>query len=280
MKFFAHVSFGSRPRASHLVFLVSGLLWTGCVSLDQPAAVKACASSPQGCSDNPTRDAGMGDGAPPNPDVASQNDTPGAQVDLPPATPDLRTDADLVTELPVDSLVDSADGTVGLDVKDTTGEGIGDVSSWDLTSLDLPGLDLPRLDSFGPDLPGPDLPGPDLFGPDLPGLDLSEDLPTGRDSPTDIVPDLARDQVMNDGFAGNCITQIIADGYAAGTAPPCSECIENGSSLAAKCTGMLDCLAPPKTNADYTNCLNTVGGSSKVGDCVSALTTAGCPSGY
>jgi hypothetical protein len=213
--------------------------------------------------------------------MASWNDTPVAQVDLPPATPDLRPNADLVTDLPVDSLVDSADGTVGLDVKDTTEEGIGDVSSWDLTSPDLPGLDLPSPDLFGPDLPGPDLPGPDLFGPDLPGLDLSEDLPTGHDSPTDNVPDLARDQGMNDVLAGNCITQIIAGGYSAGTAPPCSACNDgNGNSLATKCTGMLDCLAPPKTSADYSNCLNAVSGSSKVGDCVKALTTAGCASGY
>jgi hypothetical protein len=190
-----------------------------------------------------------------------------------------------VTDLPVDRLVDSADGTLGSDVKDTTEEGIEDVSSWDLawdlTSPDLPGLDLPSHDLFGPDLSGRDLPGPDLFGPDLPGLDLSEDLPTGRDSPTDIVPDLAHDQGMNDVLAGNCITQIIAGGYAAGTAPPCSACNDgNGNSLATKCTGMLDCLVPPKTNADYTSCLNAVGGSSKVGDCVNALTTAGCASGY
>jgi hypothetical protein len=43
---------------------------------------------------------------------------------------------------------------------------------------------------------------------------------------------------------------------------------------------MLDCLAPPKTSVDFTNCLNSVGGSGPLVTCVSALTTAGCPSGY
>ena len=255
---------------------VSGLLLAGCVGLDKPAAVQACASSPQGCSRNPVpanRDAAISNDSPPNSDFKPPaNDTPVAQADLPPATPDLRANADLAADLhaEVAGLADTSDGSVGADLKDATEVGLGDVSA------DLLGPDLP-----GPDLPGPDLPGLDSSGPDSLGPDLPADLPAGRDSPTDVIPDLASDQVKNDTGAGNCITQIIASGYTAGTAPPCSACNDgNGNSLATKCTGMLGCLAPPKTSADFTNCLNTVGGSSRVGDCVKALTNAGCPGGY
>jgi hypothetical protein len=81
-------------------------------------------------------------------------------------------------------------------------------------------------------------------------------------------------------ITGNCITTLISNGYAAGTASPCSTCNQNGNSLATKCSKMIDCLAPPKTQADVTNCQNTVGADSTVADCVSALTTAACPSGF
>ena len=246
------------------------------MGLDKPAAVQACASSPQGCSRNPVpanRDAAISNDSPPNSDFKPPaNDTPVAQADLPPATPDLRANADLAADLhaEVAGLADTSDGSVGADLKDATEVGLGDVSA------DLLGPDLP-----GPDLPGPDLPGLDSSGPDSLGPDLPADLPAGRDSPTDVIPDLASDQVKNDTGAGNCITQIIASGYSAGTAPPCSACNDgSGNSLATKCTGMLACLAPPKTSADFTNCLNAVGGSIRVGDCVKALTNAGCPGGY
>jgi hypothetical protein len=43
---------------------------------------------------------------------------------------------------------------------------------------------------------------------------------------------------------------------------------------------MIDCLAPPKTQADITNCQNTVGADSVVAGCVLALTTAACPNGF
>jgi len=160
----------------------------------------------------------------------------------------------------------------------------------EVNAPDLPGPDSPAPDLLGPDLPGPDLPGPDLPGPDLatpdlpspdlPGPDLPTDLPPAPDVPKDIGLDIPPDQPKIDSGAGNCIQQIIANGYSASPAPPCSACVENGNSLAAKCTAMLDCLAPPKTSAAFTNCLNSVAGSSVVGNCVSALTTAGCPTGY
>jgi hypothetical protein len=79
---------------------------------------------------------------------------------------------------------------------------------------------------------------------------------------------------------GNCITTLINDGYAAGTAPPCSACKEYNTSLTAQCTGMIDCLAPPKTQASVLDCQHSVGGDSVVADCVSALTTAACPNGF
>jgi hypothetical protein len=276
---------GARSSVSLLALLVPGLLFIGCVSLDKPTAVKACANSPRGCSDDPVplgKDAALAADAAPSPDLPSANDTRVAQDDLPPTVPDVFVKADLAPDLPADKVgpADVADGSVGSDGQDATAVDTREVFSPDLPGPDLPGPDLPGPDFPGPDLRGPDVPGPDLPRPDLPGPDLPTDPPTGRDSPPDIVPDLGSDQVKNDTGPGNCITQIIAAGYTAGTAPPCSACVENGNSLATKCTGMLDCLAPPKTSANFTDCLNFVGGSSPVGSCVTALTTAGCPSGY
>ena len=61
MKLSDHVLNRPRVRISKLAFLVAATLAGGCVSLDKPTAVKACAGSPQGCSDNPT---------PPEPDAS------------------------------------------------------------------------------------------------------------------------------------------------------------------------------------------------------------------
>jgi len=204
-----------------------------------------------------------------------------AQPDLPSTTPDLRTTPDLATDILASDTgsADTSDGRVGAEVNDATEAGIGDLSL-----LDLATRDLLRQDLLGHDLPSPDLASPDLPAPDLPTDPPTPDLPTDPptpDSQPDIAPDLGRDLARNDTGSGNCITQIIASGYASGTAPACSACNDgNGNSLATKCTGMLDCLAPPKTSADFITCLNAVGGSSKVRDCVNTLTTAGCPAGY
>lgn len=295
MKLLDHVFFETRPCVSLLTFLFPGLLSFGCVNLDKPAAVKACASTPQGCSDEPLpakRDAASADDVPSNGDLPSVKDTLVAQTDLPSTTPDLRTTADLPPD-PFASetgLADTADGRVGPEVNQVIEVGIGDLSSLDLATRDLLGQDLlgpdlPRPDLASPEMPAPDLLGPDLLVPDLARRDLpAPDLPTDPptpDSQPDIAPDLGRDLAKTDTGSGNCISQIIASGYASGTAPACSACNDgNGNSLATKCTGMLDCLAPPKTSADFITCLNAVGGSSKVRDCVNTLTTAGCPAGY
>jgi len=288
MKILALAFLRARSSVSLLALLVPGLLCIGCLSLDKPTAVKACASTPQGCSDDPVplgKDAAPAADVPPSPDLPPANDTHVAQDDLPPTVPDVFVKADLAPDLPAEKVgpADGADGAVGPDGQDATTVDTRDVFSLDLPGPDLPGPDLPGPDVPGPDLAGPDLPGPDLPGPELPGRDLPADPPAGLDYPADIVPDVSdvgSDQVKTDTGSVNCITQIIAAGYTAGTAPPCSACKENGTSLATKCTGMLDCLAPPKTSVDFTNCLNSVGGSGPLVTCVSALTTAGCPSGY
>ena len=284
-----HVYFKTRPCVSLLTFLVPGFLLFGCVSLDKPSAVKACASAPQGCSDErlpAKRDAAITEDAP-SEDVPSDDDLPlvkdmlVAQPDLPSTTPDLRTTPDLAADILASDTgsPDTSDGPVGTEVNDATEAGIGDLSL-----LDLATRDLLRQDLLGHDLPSPDLASPDLPAPDLPTDPPTPDLPTDPptpDSQPDIAPDLGRDLARNDTGSGNCITQIIASGYASGTAPACSACNDgNGNSLATKCTGMLDCLAPPKTSADLITCLNAVGGSSKVRDCVNTLTTAGCPAGF
>jgi len=83
-----------------------------------------------------------------------------------------------------------------------------------------------------------------------------------------------------DAASGNCIGQIQSNGYVFGAAPACSECNDHGATQADKCTGMIDCLATiwPCTvgTTCWYNCLNSVGGSGVVADCVSALTNAAC----
>jgi len=82
------------------------------------------------------------------------------------------------------------------------------------------------------------------------------------------------------GMAGNCVNDIQANGYSAGTAAPCSACNDNGKSLETECEAVIDCVAPqwPCTGNCLTQCYNMSGASGPVMSCVSALTTAACGS--
>ncbi len=77
----------------------------------------------------------------------------------------------------------------------------------------------------------------------------------------------------------NCITAIVNAGYMAGTAPPCSACMDqNHNSFETKCTMMIDCMAakPQPCNGNCElNCLHSVSGSGPLQGCVDALLTAG-----
>jgi len=77
---------------------------------------------------------------------------------------------------------------------------------------------------------------------------------------------------------GNCINDIQANGYSAGTAPPCSACKDNGKSLQTECEAVIDCVAPqwPCSGNCLTQCYNMAGASGPVMACVSALTMAAC----
>jgi hypothetical protein len=148
-------------------------------------------------------------------------------------------------------------------------------------------MDSAKEDVAAPGTPSPDTAITDVFGQEtLAENGVGDGSVAGAVDGNDDVPvngagDADGDGEVGLGTGGNCITQIIASGYAAGTAPPCSACSDgNGNSLATKCADMLGCLAPPKTSVDYNTCLNAVAGSSRVGNCVNALTSAGCPEGY
>jgi hypothetical protein len=78
----------------------------------------------------------------------------------------------------------------------------------------------------------------------------------------------------------NCITTIIANGYAAPPAAPCSACKDNNNnSWETKCTGMLDCMAlkpQPVSASDEQMCFNQAGGSGNLqSSCVDPLLMAG-----
>ena len=71
----------------------------------------------------------------------------------------------------------------------------------------------------------------------------------------------------------------VVAGYAAGTAPPCSACKENGADKSMSCTKVIDCLDtnyPCGSNMNCAlNCNNSGGADSVVSVCVNALLTAG-----
>jgi hypothetical protein len=251
-----------------LVLASSGVLFLlGCVSLDKPENVKICSSSAEGCLDSPMPkflDASVGGDVKASPDTV-RSDTPRAQDTPWDGTPDTLSAPEAASD--------------HLAASDTSDDLIATADL--LLTPDLPVIpDLPGLNDLPPvaDLALPlDVSAPDLTVPNP--ADVGGDLVT--DFPVDPLSDVGLDLGQLDTETGNCITQIIGSGYRAGSAPACAACNDgNGNSLAGKCTAMLDCLAPPRTSADSLYCLNRVSGSSRVSDCVTALTKVGCPSGF
>jgi hypothetical protein len=248
-------------------WLVSGLLVMGCVNLDKPESVKRnCSGGSTSCIDNfmpnPGSDAGRVDGDGKSSGDLSVGDEPvvvhGDDAHL--GNFDYRDD---VPDVPVDG----ADSTVvedGPNGADTCID--SDVARDSLARSGEVDSELPPDHVNDPE-PGSE-PGPE------PGFDAGAEihLDVGRDSG----PDRGR----ADSSAGTCINQLISNGYAAGSAPTCRQCMENGISLEAKCQAMIDCLAPPCTKACTTYCQNSAQADGVVSSCVSALTQAACPSGF
>jgi hypothetical protein len=243
--------------------LASLMLAIGCVNLDKPDDVRMCAGSPEGCSDNPHPK--QADAAPP---ADGQNDSSSgladAAADAGRTDSDGRGGADRAAEriVSADAVADVetgiADQSQSFEVRDSDSGADPDLPADLLVSADLPAFS--------------DAPGPDLATMDVPsGLDLGIDRLVSRDFGYDTSPEVS----------SSCVAQIVANGYQAGSAPACSACNDgNGGSLASPCMQMLDCLLPPSTSASYLYCLNSIHASSLVDNCVSALTKAGCPSGY
>jgi hypothetical protein len=77
---------------------------------------------------------------------------------------------------------------------------------------------------------------------------------------------------------GNCISKVINNGYACGTAPACSTCKDNNTSLEASCKAVLDCFESkyPCTGNCATECFNSTGAIGPVRTCITALQTAAC----
>lgn len=250
----------SRPSSTTVTVLYTVLLF-GCVNLDKPENVRICAGTPAGCSDNPVPKSDASDGQKPSPDVKLEDSN--GTSDVPPGLPDAGPDRF--------SSPDVADGVIRRDSAPVDG-GAGDAedAQGDLLPDSPVPLDGPVLDEGGAfDLGKSDLPGPDTADAvvDLPSADLTVDV-TLLDTPPDV-------QL-------NCVAQIVSNSYKAGT-HACADCWENGLSLAAKCSAMMDCLAPkpaPRSSGVFTECRNQAGGSMPVNDCVTAIVKDGCPNGY
>jgi len=110
------------------------------------------------------------------------------------------------------------------------------------------------------------------MGEDAPEVDMAVSLDTGIDM-------TALDVGGMDASA-NCIQRIVDNGYAAGTAAPCSACHDNSVNLTTICQNAVNCLitTPCASNDNNcrTTCLNNVGASSVAATCVNDLVTAAC----
>lgn len=250
--------------SSTTVTVLSTALLLGCVSLEKPENVKNCASSPEGCSDNPTPKSDASDGHKATPDAKLED--AGGTWDVPPGLPDAGPDRF--------SSPDVGDATIRRDAVPVVMDG----SSVDADQFDLP-LDLPSSDASSLD-EGVEL---DLGDSDGPSPDTVESADAVADLPeADLGLDVASPDTPPDAQV-NCVAQIASDGYKAGSAPPCSECRDNGLSLATKCQVMIDCLASkpaPRSSTVFRDCLNVASGSAPVSTCATALVQAGCPNGY
>ena len=233
-------------RTIGLVAVASSVLVlsANCVGLNKPSSVATCAAHGTCTDDAKDRSDAGNDG--------KQNADSGPIADLPPgaSAADAAFDARTIAESTDNVDTDAAGGDTG-NTRDSASDpsALGDAAA----DQPLPGDAVPEAQPKPTPEPGPE-PSPEP------------------------APEPSRDGGVID--AGNCINQINNSDYVYGSAPGCSACKDNSTLLETKCKGMLDCLAPPSTKADMTYCLNLVGGSQRVSDCVSALTTAACPSGF
>jgi hypothetical protein len=250
--------------SSTTVTVLATVLLVGCVNLDKPESVRNCAGTPQGCSDEPTStsksDASDGQKGSPDVKLEDGNATPDVVPGSPDAGPDRFSSPDVA-----DAIVRRDSAPVEIDGGAVDGQGAD--LPFDLpVSADGPSFDEgSELDVGKADLPTPDT--ADAIA-DLPSADVTVDVTF-----LDATPDVQL----------NCVEQIVSSGYKAGTAAPCSECYDNKTPMVKQCTGMLDCLAPksaPRSSSTILQCLNQVGGSGVVSDCVTVLLKAGCPNGY
>lgn len=91
---------------------------------------------------------------------------------------------------------------------------------------------------------------------------------------------VARDTALSTpDAAGSCINDVVANGYACGSATSCAGCVDiNGASKTAGCTKAIDCLAKAGASCDSNcqlNCLNQAG-DQPAQACVTALQKAAC----
>jgi hypothetical protein len=76
----------------------------------------------------------------------------------------------------------------------------------------------------------------------------------------------------------SCLSQVVFNGFACGSAPPCSACKDGSTSKQTECEAVIKCIevAYPCTGNCATECFNKNGGNGPVQACVMALQTAAC----
>jgi hypothetical protein len=86
--------------------------------------------------------------------------------------------------------------------------------------------------------------------------------------------------------AGNCVQQIVSNGYSFAGAPPCSDCKANSSDQVSpgRCVNMLNCVETNwpacSTGSCHLDCKNSVAADGVVDTCVTDLVHASCGTGF
>jgi len=104
----------------------------------------------------------------------------------------------------------------------------------------------------------------------------AEKLDVAKDGPADVA--------FNDVAPGNCLQQIVNNGYKASDQLACSSCQgSQNQSLQSQCTSMIDCLLAANCRDQdagncWVDCRNALSGDQiSAGDCVQLIVATACP---
>jgi hypothetical protein len=186
----------------------------------------------------------------------------------------------------------SSGGTGGHDAGNAPVDGGGSMDAEASDAIDAPILnnDSAASDETGASSDGAVLIQIDTGAQDSEGVDSAAIDTTvvlldaeAETSIVDAADDSAQSQQVD---AGNCVQQIVSNGYSFAGAQACSLCKANDSDILSpdKCTAMIDCVETNwpacASGSCHLDCLHNVSGDGVVDTCVTNLVHASCGTGF